>query len=336
MKILIQGYNTCHQNIAGGVARRIDCFINALKNNGVECKVFDYWNDNIEDFDLVHFFKIQPEHYGLANYLRHKNKPYVLSTIVPIEKKSWIKVNVFFNKLKIHTLIGMNKVLLDNASLILTQSKQEKKFVESSYSLNVRKVHCLPNGVILSKTNFDEKAFLDKYSVNNGFVLCVGRIDPNKNQLNLIRALNNSNMQLVIVGGPDPQYMDYFERCKKEAASNIIFTGWLTLDDMLLKSAYCCAKAVVVPSFRETFGNVLLEGGINHANLAYSENLAINDWGLGEYAYLFDPKHIADIRQVIERAYNASINEELYTFIQEHFTWDAVAKKHINLYKQIL
>lgn len=336
MKVLIQGYNTCRQNVAGGVSQRISSFMEALKKCDVECKVFDYWNDKIDNYDLVHFFKVQPDHYALANYLKHKNIPYVISTIVPIEKKYWVRMNCLLSKIKVHTLIGMNRVLMSNASIVLTESLQEKRYLEVYYGIEGSIIHTIPNGVDLNECEVDENLFLNKYQVIKGFVLCVGRVDPNKNQLNLIKALNNTNIQLVIVGGPDPQNVAYFEECKRIAATNVIFTGWIPADDLMLKTAYRCAKVVVLPSFRETFGNVILEGAINHANIAFSETLAISDWGLDKYAYTFDPNDVKMMRQVIKTAYDSPVNERLFDFVQEHFTWDAVAREHINLYRRVL
>lgn len=336
MKVLIQGYNTCHQNIAGGVSKRIVSFMDALNRNGVDCKIFDYWNDRIEDYDIIHFFKVQSEHYSLANYLTSKNKPYVISSIVPIEKRNWIRLNCWLDKLKLHTLIGMNREFMNNASFVVTESLQEKKYIEECYGINKIKIRSIPNGVYLNEDNVDKNLFLNKFHVTDGFVLCVGRIDPNKNQLNLIKALNNTNIQLVIIGGPDPQNTDYFERCKVIADSNVIFTGWIPDSDILLKAAYQSAKVVVLPSFKETFGNVILEGAISHSNISFNKDLVIKDWGIDNYAYTFNPNNIQTIRNAVEKAYYSSVNSELFDFVRKEFTWDAVAQKYIELYKQLL
>lgn len=335
MRILIQGYNTCHQNIAGGVAGRILSLINALENNGVQCKIFDYWNDKIEDYDLVHFFKVQSDHFALGDYLQFKKKPYIISTIIPNEKKLWIQANCILNRINIHTLIGRNKVFMDNASCLLAESFQEKQYIHSAYGIELSKIKIIPNGVQCGEL-VNEGIFLDKYHLKSGFVLCVGRIDPNKNQLNLIKALNNTDLQLVIVGGPDPQHISYYEECKKVAASNVLFTGWISPASDMLKAAYLCAKVVVLPSFNETFGNVILEGAINNANISYSSKLPINDWGLGRYAFTFDPRNLEDIRNAVISAYNSNVNVQLAEYVRAHFSWDSVAKAHITLYKQFV
>lgn len=337
MKILIQGYNTCHQNVAGGVAQRIMSLMKALEEKGVKCKIYDYWHDKIDDYDLVHFFKVQSDHYMLAHYLKSRGMPYVVSSILPIEKKCWIRFNCWLGNVNIHTLASMNKVFMGNASCVLTESLQEKTYIEKAYGISRAKIQAIPNGVYFDEdTHVDKSLFLDKYHVRDGFVLCVGRIDANKNQLNLIKALNGTDIQLVIIGGPDSQSVGYFEECRRIAASNVVFTGWIPANDILLKSAYRCAKVVVLPSFSETFGNVVLEGAISHANISYSRTLAINEWGLNKYAYTFDPNSCETICKAIKEAYHSPAKAELYDFVQKHFTWDAIAQEHLKIYKQLL
>ncbi len=58
-------------------------------------------------------------------------------------------------------------------------------------------------------------------------VLCVARIEGIKNQLNLIKALNNTRYRLVIIGAPAPNQMPYYNECRKQAASNISFINHL-------------------------------------------------------------------------------------------------------------
>ncbi len=114
------------------------------------------------------------------------------------------------------------------------------------------------------------------------------------------------------------------------------FTGWIPISDPRLKSLYKSAKVLVLPSKKEIYGNVIVEGGISGCNLACSNVIPITDWNIGQYIRTFNPDSIEDIREKLIAAFKAPLidgqSEEFRTF----FSWERVAKEHIEIYKKLI
>ena len=63
MKILVDTYSTAFQNKAGGVHNRIIQTVNSIRDAGVSLDYFDKYTSNIENYDLLHVFKLNIENY---------------------------------------------------------------------------------------------------------------------------------------------------------------------------------------------------------------------------------------------------------------------------------
>ena len=46
-------------------------------------------------------------------------------------------------------------------------------------------------------------------------IICVGRIEPRKNQLSLVKALDKSNYKLILVGAVSDNQKSYFNEIKE-------------------------------------------------------------------------------------------------------------------------
>ena len=336
MRILLQAYNTFHQNKGGGVQTRIKSLYNEYLKLGYDVSLFNKWSTKIEDFDIIHFFKLEYEHYNLIRYAKQIGKKIVLSSIIPLEHSFRIKFNLQLCKyIPIHTVIDLNKKILDMCDIVITQSKAESYFISKTYHIPVEKLTEQPNGFNQSIVNGDPNIIKEELPFKKDFILQVGRIDSNKNQLNLIRALKGTDIPLVIIGGSDPYSNDYYEQCKMEAGHNVYFAGWISLTDPRLASAYAAAKVLVLPSKKETFGNVLIEGAMSGCTLACSESLPILEFGIKKYIFTFNPNSIQDIRKSLISAYNATTNPDQISFFKNRFSWQQIAQAHYNIYNTL-
>lgn len=336
MKILIQAYNTFAQNPGGGVQTRIKSLYEEYQRQGVDVQLFDKWKTKIDDYDLIHFFKVTIDNYGLMFYAHSKRKKIVVSSIVPLEHAFRIKAHLLLNKIfPLHTLFEINKKCMDLADVIITQSPTESDFIHKNYKIPYAKLTALPNGVASNVIGGDSSLIRRELPFSGDFVLQVGRIDSNKNQLNTIRALKGTGIPLVIVGGPDPQEPRYFDECKKEAGNGVYFTGWIPLSDRRLASAYAAAKVLVLPSKKEIYGNAIIEGAIAGCNLACSNVIPIVDWPVGDYIHTFNPNSIAEMRKALLDAFSNSRHPNQTGHFKEFFSWERIAKEHLKLYNSL-
>lgn len=89
------------------------------------------------------------------------------------------------------------------------------------------------------------------------YVLCLGLIEPVKNQLELIRALNSLELNGLMMGGFRDEA--YYRQCVAEAHRGIHFLPFIQPCSALLRSAFANALVVAEPSF-DPPGRSCLEG----------------------------------------------------------------------------
>lgn len=337
MRVLIESYNTVMQNPSGGVQNRIRNHLRYLKQKGIEAKLFNKWEDRLQDFDVLHVFKLNFEDYQLIRAAKKRSMAVVLSSVVPLEKQFWIQFNRRISKTcRLHTGYSFQKTCLEQVDSIVAQTQRESSFIQNAYGISKNKIHIIPNGVDL----FDEPVKSDLIFKNTGikspFVLHVGRIDKNKNQLGLIYAMKNMDANLVFIGGRDPNDSGYYQKCKTSAGSNVYFLGWIEHKDPLLTSAFKNAHVVALPSFKEIFGNSMVEGAIAGANLVVTNRLAIEEWGIPNPFWKIKPHSVTSIRKaVFEALQTPKLN---LTDIDDHlkaFKWENVVDRYINIYKDL-
>jgi len=158
--------------------------------------------------------------------------------------------------------------------------------------------------------------FQQKFGLSD-FVLCVGRVDANKNQLSLIRALRHENLDLVLAGGSLAP--DYMALCRAAANSRVHFLPSLSDDE--LASAFAAAKVHALVSWLEVVGLVTLEAAAAGANVVLTREHGARDY-VGERGRYCDSADEDSIRRVLLDAYRAPRQTQLREHVLNAFTWE--------------
>ncbi len=336
MKILIDSYNTVTQNVCGGVNIKIKEISKRLQPFA-DVKLFDKWNDKVQDYDILHVFSLTDEAYSFVNVAHKKGLKIVVSAIVNPSNRLKIFLNRFAAKfLRQMNSYKKNKHILDVADAIICETEREKNFVVKAYSVDGNKVCVIPNGVDKVREDASEEYFRRKTGIKGKFILQVGRFDPNKNQLSVIEAVKGTDMQLVLIGGADNNHEEYYNKCKATAGENVHFLGWIDHNDPLLYSAYRAAQVFVIPSHKEIFGNAMFESGIYGCNIVATKALPLDTWEFGKYCHVIDPKNIEDIKNKLSDAYCSAKNSFISDIIEKKFSWESVINDHVEIYESIL
>ncbi len=336
ISVLIDSYGVVCQNKSGGVKVRIENYIKNIEHK-IHVKRFDKWTDSIVDYDILHIFKSSADSYSMVKYAKENKIPVVVSSVVPSAKRFVIYANRILCKLlPVYTDWYMNSYVLSEADAICAQTEKEKHFIMMNYKISSDKIHVIPNGVSLNYDNDNPLLFSERTGIFGKFILQVGRFDENKNQLNTIKAVSGTDMQLVLIGGADKNAPDYFELCRNEAGDNVHFLGWVDHDDPLLKAAYSAADVVILPSYKEIFGNSLFEGGAFGTNLVVSEVLPIEEWSISPWCETIKPDSVQDIREKLDVALKKGKNTKLQEIIRSTFDWDKVTDMYIEVYKSVM
>lgn len=337
MRVLLHAYNTCCQNLAGGVQNRIRKICALLVQRNIRAELFNPYQHKIDDFDILHIFMLKGETLSLMRLAKNRGLKIVLSSIINT-KGGW-KIDLYnkiLGKLPIATTYKTEYEAIHLADAIIVETPNEARFIQNHYNVHSSKCLVIPNGV--DKPLFHNGKEIFEVVSSPKFVLQVGRFDENKNQLNVIKALRGTNVEVVFIGGADQISSEYYQKCLQESngCNNIHFLGWLENTNPLFMSALKWADALILPSYHETFGLVLLEAGINGTKLLISKTLPILEYESLKDSYKFNPSDVKNIREVVLNSMNSGSNPQLKNNIEKEFSWDTVIKQHINLYSDLL
>lgn len=342
----------------GGDTKQLDLTAHNLRAMGVTVDVYlSYQDIDYNQYDLLHFFNIiRPA--DIIKHMKRSKKPCVVSTIFveygtvkqqlgtaqTILKKIYSDDGLEYIKAVARAVKNGEKVVspdyfikghrasvkyvAKNAAILLPNSESEYHRFEKKYNIS-RPYRVVPNGI---NTELTTKEYPHSEKYHNA-ILCMGRIEARKNQLRLIRALNNTEYKLYIHGKSSPNAMAYFEQCKQEAADNIFIEGHI--GDEELFTAYSNAKVHVLPSYFETTGLSSLEAAVMGCNIVVTDKGDTKDY-FRDDAWYCNPDSEESIREAVTAAYNAPYSEEFRKRILDNYTWERAAEETYKAYQQVL
>ena len=228
------------------------------------------------------------------------------------------------------------KILAHKASKIIAISESTKQDIIEILGIDENKIKVIYLGnsmsLSLSKSNID---------LPNKYLLFVGYRGEYKNFNRFIDSaahlLNDDcDLNVICVGGGEfsPSELGKFE--KKDISKQLL---QFDLDDDSLAYFYNNALAFVFPSLYEGFGMPVLEAFACECPLICSNTSSLPEVA-GNAAEYFDPYDVSDMQAVITKVLNDShLRSELVLKGKNRlplFSWEATAKKTIELYKSIL
>jgi glycosyltransferase involved in cell wall biosynthesis len=166
-------------------------------------------------------------------------------------------------------------------------------------------------------------------------VLCVARLEGRKNQPNLIEAVRDTDMTLVLAGPATANQSRFVQRVKDAAASldNVHLLGAVTAEEKA--SLYALARVHVLPSWMETTGLSSLEAAVAGCSVVVSPNGDTRDY-FAEDAEYCDPASPESIRDAILRARRRPPSAALERRIRTEYTWTRSAETTYHAYRHIL
>jgi glycosyltransferase involved in cell wall biosynthesis len=233
-----------------------------------------------------------------------------------------------------HGYEALQRDLLSRATLLLPNSRAELDLLHENFP-ETRNIPAsiVPNGVERSMFARETPGNLPEASgARNPFVLCVGRIEPRKNQLNLVTALSETSLPVVMVGRISHRaYAEAVRRAMK-ASDRII----AAVDPAQLVAFYCAAQVHAQPSFYETPGLASLEAAATGCPIVVTGRGSQREY-FGDNAFYCDPFLPESINSAVLRAWNREpLQEDLRETIQQQYTWDVAAKRTCEAYQMIL
>lgn len=255
-----------------------------------------------------------------------------------------------FNK-RYNLMAGVFDVLLLRRyqklqTTFITKSRLAAQYLEYKGLKNV-----YPIGVGLDReslvTENDKLDFIDEISKLKGQkILYIGRIDPRRNPYFLIDILVEINkkldVSLILVGAGDKDYVEaFFDYAKKKNVNQKILYREI-MEQKYMEQIYSLAPVFILPTNYDIYGMVLLEamyfkecvlttvnGGSDMMIKDKKNGFVFNDFALEEWT---------DVLSLVltDKKLRDQIGDEANKTIVEHFTWDQLVPKFLEIYEKKL
>lgn len=245
-------------------------------------------------------------------------------------------------------LFGSRRVFGD-ADAVLCVGQSEAKEMRQKGQTNV---HYLPNGVYVDHfSSADPKPFRKKYGLENTpFVLCLSRIDYQKNQRLLVKSFaefkkTHPDWKLVFIGPITVE--DYHQQLLDDIkqlglSESVLIIPGLRPGDPLLPSAYRATDLFVLPTSNEPFGIVILEAWASKAPVIATRIGGIPGFTTdNENILLFEDNNADMLTQQMNRLsgdpkLQAKLTDSGFSEVSAQYDWSAIAKRIIRIYEEIL
>lgn len=234
-------------------------------------------------------------------------------------------------------LKGLRFDPLDRVDAIICISRAEEARLNGSYP--GRRVRYVPNGVAVVPQVARHVGQAERR------ILCVSRIDYQKNQLALIEALARlpEAYRLTLIG---PLTAGWYAEKLRARAAELNVTDRFTLIPGLppgsaeLEAAFAAADVFVLPSVHEPFGIVALEAMQRGLPLVSSNVGGLPDFvSDGTNGLLFDPNDVAALTTAIARVFDEpGLADRLIAggrVTAERFTWPRVIDDLDKVYAEV-
>lgn len=316
----------------------------ALERLGAEAVLFDQWRHRFQKGDLLHVFGSVKEALGLMETAKSKGVQIVLNPIIWYTWESAFRIAYHFQdrfacvlRQLVKTVFPFapseRKRMMELADAVLAGSAVEARQIGRYFLIPHHKIKVVHYGVDERYDKASKDWFVSKYGLER-FILCAGRIEPRKNQLNLIRALRGTGLPLVLIGEPVSRHLNYYQQCIREAEANVRFLGSFPNNSKELCSAYAACDVFALPSWFETPGLAALEAGLAGAKIVITREGATREY-FKDFVRYVNPGNVRDIRRQVMAAWQANKSDALRVHIGEHFSWDRAAKETLAVYKRL-
>jgi len=305
----------------GGGEVQLKAYARNLPSHGVEVRLHDPWRSNLSDASVVHFFSCMGGSSHFCSYVKRRGLPLVISSSL------WITETT-----KHLYPIEEIRAQLSLADVVVTNSEAESDRLSALLALPRDRFARVLNGVEPELASAGPDLFRENTGIRGPFILNVATIEPRKNQLGLVQALEGVALPLVLIGAPRDQA--YAEAVFAAAGRQVRHLGPLDHDDPLLASALSACSVFVLPSTLETPGLAALEAAACGAPLVITSEGAAREY-FGEYARYVDPHDRSDLRQAVEVA----LTEGAHPGLREHvlqFAWNRVTAGLVGVYRSAI
>lgn len=321
-------------------------FLFELKNTVIRTApikfLHSYWRSKgvIKDLkkDKIELF------HGLSHEIPSGLKDAGIKSVVTIHDLIYLRFPYYFKRIDRKIYDIKFRSACNNADRIIAISEQTKKDIIHFYGTAEEKIEVVHQGCdpIFYDEVSEEKLskIKNQYNLSDEFLLCVGTIESRKNQLLILKALQQlpEKINLVLVG----KATEYEEILKNfillhQIENRVTFLKDVPFPD--LPAIYQLAKIFVYPSKFEGFGIPILEALNSGVPVIAAKGSCLEEAG-GPNSLYVNPDNANELKELILKLAN---NEILQKQMKEkgksfalNFREENVSKNLMKVYQKIM
>jgi glycosyltransferase involved in cell wall biosynthesis len=300
-----------------------------LRKLGMEVDINNGYITDYSNYDIVHLFNLtrMGETYKYYRQAHRQKKNIVTTPIYGNLKKYYTHVKDTEN-IKLWDRSSLyREEILKGSKMVFPNSEFEKQQLMESFNINLS-CSVIAHGVEIEHDETPLYNLKARYNLNN-YVLCVARITPQKNQLELTKACSKLGVNLVLIGNINDRA--YYNECMKY--KNVVYLGFM--DSYNIYNAYRFSKLHVLPSFIELPGLSSLEAAASGCTIASTNEGSAVEYFKG-YALYLNPYDDDSILKTVELGMKQRKNSQLKKYVLENYSWDKCIKELCNCYERLL
>lgn len=253
--------------------------VEALKRRGIDASLVDPVHARLRDFDLVHLFAPYNGNHRVVEQAASDGIPVVMSTILnpPFSRWEGIKARLLTRLVgrlthwQVTTSYQQMVTAMTLARRLIVLGGIERTMLIEGYGMPADKIVTVHNGIGEEFFHATPDAFEAAYKIPHPFVLHTGLIGDVKNQLGLIRALENDAIDIVLIGYCGKENEAYLRACLDEGGKRVHYLQELPHGPMIA-SACAAADMIAIPSRHEGMPNSILEALASDKPVVLTDN----------------------------------------------------------------
>jgi glycosyltransferase involved in cell wall biosynthesis len=298
-----------------------------------------YWRSNriVKDLkaDQITLF------HGLSGEIPFGLEPNKIKSVVTIHDLIFIRYPELYKKIDRALYQKKFKYACEHADQIVAISEQTKLDIVDFFHIPENKIKVIYQGCHESfkslKSEEEQQNLIKKLGLPKEFILNVGTIEPRKNALSIVKAIENKDIPLVIVG----KQTAYAKEIQAYVAQHnmqkqVIFLQGLTMSE--LSVLYSIAKIFVYPSVFEGFGIPIIEALYSGTPVITTNSGVFPEAG-GPASHYVDPNDSDQMSNAIDIILNSTdLQQEMRAKGLEYaqrFNDDFLAAQWMDLYKTL-
>ncbi len=217
----------------------------------------------------------------------------------------------FFSKSFVQFARLSSRNAIRRSAALLTVSAYSRQWMSQVYGVPLARIAVTHNGVDVQRFHPGQdglQSVKDLGLESGGYLCIVGRLEPRKNHVNLVRAYAalppEQRLPLLVIGQRDFSFEETFAEVKRLGLTQAV-TFLEGVDDDALPALMRHAAAFVYPTWAEGFGMPVLEAMASGVSVITSDNTSLPEV-VGDLAFMCEPHSVPSITQAISAALSES------------------------------